>query len=134
MDAEQRKKHVLKFKQHNPNLQAEFSNPQKVKNAEGKKKEKKTIAKSFHRTIESDKKRKIMDHLFATTEILFKLLFRLQVPRYVGTCQGNCGNKQIPFETDNYVVVKSQGTLKFTENGEERKRKTLNITILTISA
>lgn len=47
MDAEQRKKHVLKFKQHNPNLQAEFSNPQKVKNAEGKKKEKKQSPKVF---------------------------------------------------------------------------------------
>ena len=83
--------------------------------------------------IKSDKKQKIKDNLLDTSKSPSKIYCRSQVPKFVERCQGNYGSKQIPFETEDYLLRKCNRTSTFTVNGKGKKVQALNIATLATS-
>ena len=116
MDPEARMKHVERFRRYRPTLDDQFDKPKSSgrKPSDRKRTRKPDFESAFDRL---DKKEKESRKSFtfqdpnALEKILYELFFRSMVLCLVNRCQGNCENKLLPADKEDYLVVKSRGCI-----------------------
>ena len=127
MTLEERKKHVLAFRNYNLSLEDKFIKPAKSdrKLSHQTRKRKPELDVLINRLENkgkrSGKKAQIEDPNVKRT-VPYKLFLRSLVPRHVERCQGNCGNKLKPADNGDYLLIKSHGPSSYSVK-EESKTK-----------
>ena len=127
MTSEERKKHVLAFRNYNSCLEDQFTKPAKS----GRKRSHQTrkrkpepdvfINRLENKEKRSEKKVQIEDPNAKRT-VTYELFLRSLVPRQVERCQSNCGNKLKSSDNGDYLLVKSHGPSSYSVKGESRAK------------
>ena len=118
MDPEARMKYLERFRRYKPTLDDQFDKPKSSgrKPSDRKRTRKPDFESAFDRLDEKEQeswKWFTFQDPNAPEKISYELFFRSMVLRLVNRCQGNCGDKLLPADKEDYLVVKSRGRISF---------------------
>ena len=125
--SEERKKHVLAFRNYNPSLEDQFTKPAKSgrkpsHQTRKRKPEPDVLIKRLENKEKRSGKKVHIEDPNAKRTVLYELFLRSLVPRQVERCQGNCGNKLKSSDNSDYLLVKSHGPSSYSVKGESRTK------------
>ena len=104
-------------------MKQEFKKPQKSgKKANEKQRKREKTPEIFVERVQKDEKRARIDYPNVQPQVPHVIFFRSLVPRLVQRCQGYCGINLKTSDNEDYLIVKSHGSTRFTVNGEEKTR------------
>ena len=127
MTLEERKKHVLAFRNYNPSLEDKFIKPAKSGRKPSHQTRKRKpepdvlINRLENKGKRSGKKVQIEDPNAKRT-VPYELFFRSLVPRQVERCQGNFGNKLKPAHNGDYLLIKLHDPFSYSFKGESKTK------------
>jgi hypothetical protein len=122
MAPENRKKCVESFRKYNPTLEESFKKPSQSgkKPCQRVRKKRKTSSETIIDRLSKDFFRVNNPH--GERKVAYTIYLRSLVPRLVERCQGNCGERLRPADTDDYLLVRSHGPSTYMVNGEMKTK------------